>query len=53
MTLQYPGIHKATFEASLLKPDQDATAISKEEIARFHQLLDALTQRCTPANIEV
>ncbi|KAL9114696.1 MAG: hypothetical protein Q9227_001374 [Pyrenula ochraceoflavens] len=44
------AIAKASFAAGLLRPD--FSAITRDEIANFHQSLDAALSRCTPQNIQ-
>ena len=45
------AIARASFAAGLLRPD--FSAVSRDEIANFHQRLDAAVLRCTSRNIQV
>lgn len=47
----YVAISKASFAAGLLRPNP--TSVSREDIAHFHALLDAVIVECSPANVQV
>jgi hypothetical protein len=51
MSSHHLTIEKAKFVASLLKPD--VTVISRDQVASFLELLEAVLSRCSTANIQV
>ena len=51
MAQHHMSIAKAAFAASLLRPD--VTKINRDDIARFHQDIEACLSRCTAKTIEV
>ncbi|KAG9228787.1 hypothetical protein BJ875DRAFT_223951 [Amylocarpus encephaloides] len=44
------AIAKASFSAGLLRPDP--TSLSRDDIAHFHTLLNAVVSQCTPINVQ-
>ncbi|KAG9244527.1 hypothetical protein BJ878DRAFT_534519 [Calycina marina] len=44
------AIAKATFSASLLRPDP--TAVSRDEVAKLHSFLTAVVLQCSPINVQ-
>ena len=51
MTTHHLTVAKATFAASLLRPD--VTKVNRDEVPHFHALLEAVMLKCTPSNIQV
>lgn len=51
MTSHHLTIAKATFAASLLRPD--VTKVNRDELPHFHHLLETAMLKCTPSNIQV
>ena len=51
MTSHHLTIAKATFAASLLRPD--VTKVNRDELPHFHNLLETTVLECTPSNIQV
>jgi hypothetical protein len=47
------AIAKATFAASLLRPDSGFAPIPRDLVSEFHTLLDATIAQCSPANVQV
>lgn len=45
------AVAKATFAAGLLRPDP--VSVSREEIARFHELLASAVKQCSAPNVQV
>jgi hypothetical protein len=45
------AIAKASLAAGFLRPDP--ISISRDDISKFHEFLDASLTRCSPANIQV
>lgn len=47
------AIAKATFAASLLRPDSTFKSVARDQVSQFHTLIDAAIVQCSPANIQV
>jgi hypothetical protein len=47
------AIAKATFAASLLRPDSTFKSVPRDQVSQFHTLLDAAIVQCSPANVQV
>jgi hypothetical protein len=53
MAAHQVGIAKAAFAASLFAPDPSSGSVAKDEINKFHILLDAVILQCSPNTVQV